>query len=74
MWFRSCLGNKGFGLAFFQDNAYLAVGVIKVTEIHAFRRAYRNACRLHTLVYPVDAEGTLVNIAFGMRVTCIIGA
>jgi hypothetical protein len=74
MWFRASFGDKGFVLALFQNLAHIAVGIIQIAEIHAFRRTNGNACGEHSLPYPVNAEGAFVYITFGMRVACVIGA
>jgi hypothetical protein len=68
------LRNQGFVFSYFQNLRYLAVGIIKVTKVHAFGRACRHTGRFQAFFDPVNAEGALVHISIGMGIACVVGA
>ena len=74
MRFGPCLGNKGLEFSFLKHPAYITVRIVKIAEVHALGRAYCYTGRLHSQSYPVYAKGAFVDIAFRMRITCIVGA
>jgi hypothetical protein len=68
------LRNQGFVFSYFLNLRYLAVGIVKITKIHAFGWAGRHTGRFKTLFDPVYAEGALIHISIRMGIASVVGA
>ena len=72
MWVSSGLGGQGLVLPVFEQTRHLTVRIVKVSKIHAMRRANRNTCGFLSFFQTVMAEGALVDISLGMLKSGII--
>jgi hypothetical protein len=64
--FGAGFGCQRFEFTVLQNVDQLGIGILKITKVHAFGRAYAYAGRIRSLAYPVDAEGAFVNITIRM--------
>jgi hypothetical protein len=51
-----------------------AVGILQIAEMHAMRRANRNASGIHSLLDAMNAEGAFIRITVRMDKARVIGA
>ena len=56
-----------------QQPAHLAVRIIKISKVHAMRRAHRDARRIEGVFNTMNTEGAFVGVAVWMDKSCIIG-
>lgn len=71
----ACLWYQGFEFSLFQNQGNGAARIVEVAKIHALGWANTYAGRVHSLFHPViEAKGTLIHIAFGMRKAGIVRA
>ena len=74
MWFCTGFRDERFVFPVFEYHGNRALRVIEIAEIHAFGRTGRHAGGKHSFFHAVKAEGALVHVPFGVRITRIIWA
>jgi hypothetical protein len=71
---RPCSGFRYKRLEFslFKYCGYRTAGIVEIAKINAFCRTDICAGRIQTILQPVDAECTFINISIRVRISCII--
>lgn len=59
--------NQSMVFSFVQKLAHFAIRIIKIPEIHAMRRAYRHASRVHAFFHAVNAECAFIYVTLRMN-------